>query len=178
MDSSKKRITIIKLIIIFFLFVITYFMFFSAPLSRWVPVNTLNSQSEPSKFAVIYLPINYFFNYLNNGEYNKAFDLLSAYTKENVFNNDINTFSSIMKDKYINNDFALKRQQYSLINEYKNSDGLKVYNLNCKIYVYKYIDTSNQPSYDFYKDINIIINVIEYSPFDYKLDLFLDSEEK
>lgn len=180
-DLIKKIIIKIVILIIFVcIFTLCYILFDNTS------VNAANSLSYLGKNQQyydsdnnIYENINYFFNLLEKKEYNKAYEMLSDECKENIFSNNVDIFIKNIK-QIINSDICTKVIRYNTFEETKVKKK-KSYSINCTIYFDKMNEKykgniETEQMHKFFAVKNITVIIVENAPFDYKLELNIDSE--
>lgn len=112
--------------------------------------------------------IDEFFICIKNKSYDKAYEMLDEECKRSIFENDVNKFKSKFEEKYsfFNSDTGIF---YEKTKDYININKNRVYVINCRCELYlKSGESINK------KNDNLVIQAIEYSPFDYKLYLVLE----
>ena len=177
----SNKISIVKIGIIFVMILSIYFTFFAQiPFKNYA--NAIDFYNmKPNEKDLVIVPVNNFFSYIEQKEYQKAYDMLTDDNKKNLFDNNLNEFTNTMK-KYIDSDLCKKNIKYNVLKELKNSENYNIYSFNCILYTESFdiINNKQNLNYDqfieFCNDKSIIINVLEYSPFNYKLEINMDSE--
>lgn len=178
-DNYKKRI-FLKIIIIFVFLGIYIIMNLPKTGYKNLPSNTLVNYNVSSYTDYIYSYLDIFVQYLEKNEYEQAFNMLTEECKKKVFDNNIHNFSNKIKSKYIDNSIAYKRVGYDLKKEFIDVNENKNYFVETSFLGTRvnenYKGTVEQAWY-FQRMRSISIYVIEYSPFNYKLDLVIEDKE-
>lgn len=171
----KKSISIklIFLIVLFIIFICTFCIAHSS-------VNKSLDKDKVVKdsYKEIYNSfITKFFTCLELADYESAFNILDEQYKSTAFDNDISKFSSIIKNKYINNDICEKRYEYKYLPQEIKNEVKVLCTLYCKPNSkVNSISVKDLKSDDFLMPKEIVVTIVENAPFNYNIKLDLDSE--
>lgn len=151
MDSNIiKRITF-KLVFIFIIVIIFIIYIFFIGKSNY---NRIYDENISERSGDYQMYISKYIYYLKSKQIEKSYSMLSDDCKNKNFDGDFNKYIAFINSLNINENSDI---EYKLITIFKNKDNYPVYSNSLIL-----------------NDKEINIQVVEYSPFDYKLYLVLE----
>ena len=150
-EKNLKKNIIIKFFVSSILLIILIIIFF-VNLNNYNDIS-LNEDISTTNYKSMYVNyINKFISYCNINQFEKAFNLLSEKCKLQLFENNLEKFTSTIKEYNFTNSYNI-----SYIRIYENSNNEDVYIFNCVL-----------------EKEQLVFHIIENKPYDCKLYLVLE----
>lgn len=157
----ERKIIIKIILIVLLIFIIVSFDYYIYMFIRNEANLISNSaefvEKEAFDFSKDY--VESFFNYLQSGNYENAFEMLHDNCKKELFNSDIEIFKGIIKSKYFNEE--LKNKDFEIKDSSKgNVNNEKIFHAYYEISIVCN-NSSLKDSSQFYKDKVILADVVK-----------------